>query len=216
MNTVVDSFEGEEHLDTVVLKNLKTGELDPVKVDNCFEFIGYVPNTEIFEGVLNMSKQKYVITNEEMETGIPGVFACGDVREKGLKQVATAVGDGAIAGVNAEKHIAEEEVFENQIMQKEKIGMIYIYSAIDAPSRELLPTLQEIEKEYDDQVKLNVIDLYKGKSLCDRLSCDVEPMTIFYTLNGEVASVSTDCSVPAVKKQLNELVAEKSKQGSTA
>ncbi|MFO7730624.1 MAG: FAD-dependent oxidoreductase [Spirochaetia bacterium] len=215
-NTIVDSFEGEEHLDTVVLKNLKTGELDPVKVDNCFEFIGYVPNTEIFEGVLNMSKQKYVITNEEMETGIPGVFACGDVREKGLKQVATAVGDGAIAGVNAEKHIAEEEVFENQIMQKEKIGMIYIYSAIDAPSRELLPTLQEIEKEYEDQVKLNVIDLYKGKSLCDRLSCDVEPMTIFYTLNGEVASVSTDCSVPAVKKQLNELVAEKSKQGSTA
>ena len=93
-NTMVDSFEGEEHLDTVVLKNLKTGELDPVKVDNCFEFIGYVPNTEVFEGVLNMSKQKYVITNEEMETGIPGVFACGDVREKGLKQVATAVGDG--------------------------------------------------------------------------------------------------------------------------
>ncbi len=215
-NTIVDSFEGEEHLDTVVLKNLKTGELDPVKVDNCFEFIGYVPNTEVFEGVLNMSKQKYVITNEEMETGIPGVFACGDVREKGLKQVATAVGDGAIAGVNAEKHIAEEEVFENQIMQKEKVGMIYIYSAIDAPSRELLPTLQEIEKEYDEKVKLNVIDLYKGKSLCDRLSCDVEPMTIFYTLNGEVASVSTDCSVPAVKKQLNELVAEKAKQSAKA
>ena len=215
-NTIVDSFEGEEHLDTVVLKNLKTGELDPVKVDNCFEFIGYVPNTEIFEGVLNMSKQKYVITNEEMETGIPGVFACGDVREKGLKQVATAVGDGAIAGVNAEKHIAEEEVFENQIMQKEKIGMIYIYSAIDAPSRELLPTLQEIEKEYEDKVKLNVIDLYKGKSLCDRLSCDVEPMTIFYTVDGEVASVSTDCSVPAVKKQLEELIAEKAKQGAKA
>lgn len=215
-NTIVDSFEGEEHLDTVVLKNLKTGELDPVKVDNCFEFIGYVPNTEIFEGVLNMSKQKYVITNEEMETGIPGVFACGDVREKGLKQVATAVGDGAIAGVNAEKHIAEEEVFENQIMQKEKIGMIYIYSAIDAPSRELLPTLQEIEKEYEDKVKLNVIDLYKGKSLCDRLSCDVEPMTIFYTVDGEVASVSTDCSVPAVKKQVEELIAEKAKQGAKA
>ncbi|MFW5715643.1 MAG: FAD-dependent oxidoreductase [bacterium] len=215
-NTIVDSFEGEEHLDTVVLKNLKTGELDPVKVDNCFEFIGYVPNTEIFEGVLNMSKQKYVITNEEMETGIPGVFACGDVREKGLKQVATAVGDGAIAGVNAEKHIAEEEVFENQIMQKEKIGMIYIYSAIDAPSRELLPTLQEIEKEYEDKVKLNVIDLYKGKSLCDRLSCDVEPMTIFYTVDGEVASVSTDCSVPAVKKQLEVLIAEKAKQSAKA
>ncbi|HDQ14542.1 MAG TPA: FAD-binding protein [Sediminispirochaeta sp.] len=205
-NTIVDSFEGEDHLDTVVLKNLKTGELDPVKVDNCFEFIGYEPNTEIFKEVLKLSKQGYVITNEEMETGVPGVFACGDVREKGLKQVATAVGDGAIAGVNAEKFIAEEEVFEKQIMQKEKVGLIYIYSAIDAPSRELLPTLQAIEKEYEDQVKLNVIDLYKGKSLCDRLSCDVEPMTIFYTINGEVESISTDCSVPAVKKKLDELV----------
>ncbi|MGC9312156.1 MAG: NAD(P)/FAD-dependent oxidoreductase, partial [Sediminispirochaetaceae bacterium] len=208
-NTMVDSFEGEEHLDTVVLKNLKTGEMDPVKVDTCFEFIGYEPNTEIFKGVLNMSKQGYVITNEEMETGVSGVFACGDVREKNLKQVATAVGDGAIAGVNAEKYIAEEEVFENQIMQKEKVGLIYIYSAIDAPSRELLPVMQEIEKEFEDEVKLNVIDLYKGKSLCDRLSCDIEPMTIFYTLNGEVSAVSTDCSVPAVKKQLKELVAEK-------
>ncbi|MDY7029732.1 MAG: FAD-dependent oxidoreductase [Spirochaetota bacterium] len=208
-NTMVDSFEGEEHLDTVVLKNLKTGELDPVKVDTCFEFVGYEPNTEIFKGILNMSKQGYVITNEEMETGIPGVFACGDVREKNLKQVATAVGDGAIAGVNAEKYIAEEEVFENQIMQKEKVGLIYIYSAIDAPSRELLPVMQEIEKEFEGEVKLNVIDLYKGKSLCDRLSCDIEPMTIFYTLNGEVSGVSTDCSVPAVKKQLQELVAEK-------
>jgi thioredoxin reductase (NADPH) len=208
-NTIVDSFEGEEHLERVVLKNLKTGEHDPVTVDTCFEFIGYEPNTEIFKNILNLNKQGYVITNEEMETGIPGVYACGDVREKSLKQVATAVGDGAIAGVNAEKFIAEEEVFENQIMQKDKIGIIYVYSAIDAPSRELLPTLQEIEKKYEDKVKLNVIDLYKGKSLCDRLSCDVEPMTIFYTVHGEVAAVSTDCSVPAVEKQLEKLMAAK-------
>jgi thioredoxin reductase (NADPH) len=54
-----------------------------------------------------------------------------------------------------------------------------------------------------------VIDLYKGKSLCDRLSCDVEPMTIFYTVHGEVAAVSTDCSVPAVEKQLEKLMAAK-------
>jgi thioredoxin reductase (NADPH) len=205
-NTLVDSFEGGDHLEKVVLKNLKTGDLDEIKVDTCFEFIGYLPNTEIFEGVLNMSRQKYVITNEKMETGVPGVFAAGDVREKELKQVATAVGDGAIAGVGAEKYIAETEMFEEQIMQKEKIGLVYVYSAIHAPSRELLPVLQEIADSFDGKVKMNVIDLYKGKTLCDRLSCDVEPMTIFYTKNGEVAAVSTDCSVPAVKKQLGELV----------
>jgi thioredoxin reductase (NADPH) len=205
-NSMVDSFEGEDHLDTVNLKNLKTGEIMPFTVDTCFEFIGYEPNTEIFQGKLNMSKRNYVITNEKMETGIPGVFACGDVREKELKQVATAVGDGAIAGVGAERFIAETEMFENQIMQKEKIGLIYIYSAIDAPSRELLPMMQEIETEFDGQVKLNVIDQYKGKSLCDRLGCDIEPMTIFYTRNGEVVDTSTRVDKKSVMESLNKYV----------
>jgi thioredoxin reductase (NADPH) len=207
-NTIVDSFEGEEQLETVNLKNLKTGKIIPVKVDPCFEFIGYEPNTEIFKGKLTMSKRQYVITNELMETGIPGVYACGDVREKELKQVATAVGDGAIAGVEAEKYIAETEVFANQIMQKEKIGMIYIYSAIDAPSRELLPMMQEIEALFDGQVKLSVIDQYKGKRLCDRLACDVDPMTLFYTKDGEVVEISSKCDKPSIVDVLNKLVAE--------
>jgi thioredoxin reductase (NADPH) len=206
-NTMVDSFEGEGHLDTVNLKNLKTGEIHSVKVDSCFEFIGYEPNTEIFEGKVNMSKRKYIYSNEHMETGIPGVFACGDVREKELKQVATAVGDGAIAGVGAEKYIAETEMFENQIMQKEKIGLIYIYSAIDAPSRELLPMMQEIEASFMGQVKLNVIDQYKGKSLCDRLGCDIEPMTTFYTKDGKVMDVCGQCDKKSIITRLNKLVA---------
>ena len=205
-NTMVDSFEGEDHLKTVNLKNLKTGEIMPFEVDTCFEFIGYEPNTEIFVDKLNMSKRQYVITDEKMETGIPGVFACGDVREKELKQVATAVGDGAIAGVAAERFISETEMFENQIMQAERVGLIYIYSAIDAPSRELLPMMQEIEGEFDDQVKLNVIDQYKGKSLCDRLGCDIEPMTIFYTKNGEVVDTSTKADKKSVVASLNKLV----------
>lgn len=141
-----------------------------------------------------------------MATGIPGVFACGDVREKELKQVATAVGDGAIAGVEAEKYIEETETFANQIMQKERVGLIYVYSAIDAPSRELLPMMQEIERKFNDQVKLNVLDQYKGKSLCDRLACDVEPMTIFYTKNGEVMEVSNKVGRDQIVSSLNKLV----------
>ncbi len=205
-NTMVDSFAGEGHLDTVNLKNLKNGEIIPVKVDNCFEFIGYEPNTEIFEGKVKMSKRKYILTDENMEVGIAGVFACGDVREKWLKQVATAVGDGAIAGVGAEKYIAETEMFENQIMQKDKIGLIYVYSAIDAPSRELLPMMQEIEELFNNQVKLNVIDQYKGMSLCDRLACDVDPMTIFFTKDGEVVHICGQCDRKTIIQELNKLV----------
>ena len=90
-NTVPDSFEGEDHLETVVLKNLKTGQLEPITADTCFLFIGYLPNTELFQGILDMSPANYLKTNERMETNIPGVWAVGDVRDKFLKQVATAV-----------------------------------------------------------------------------------------------------------------------------
>ena len=98
-NTLPHEFVGtEDHLNGVVLKNTRTGDLQTVPVDSCFLFIGYVPNTEIFRDILDMNKPGYLLTNEKMETNIPGVFACGDVRDKFLKQVATAVGDGAIAG----------------------------------------------------------------------------------------------------------------------
>ena len=207
-NTMVNSFKGEGRLDRVELKNLKTGELIDYKVDTCFEFIGYIPNTEIFKGTVTLNKQGYIPTNEVMEIGFPGVFAAGDVRVKDLKQVATAVGDGAIAGVEAEKYIADSEVFENQIMQKDKPGFIYVYSAIDDPSRELLPMMSEIEQSYGGKVKLSVIDLYKGRRLCDRLACDVDPMTMFYTLNGEMVASDTNCDRPHVESKLNEYLAK--------
>ena len=148
-NTLPAEFRGdEEHLRSVALKNLKTNEILDIPVDTCFLFIGYVPNTEIFKGIINMTRAGYVLTNEKMETNIPGVFAAGDVRDKFLKQVATAVGDGAIAGYAAEKYLAESEVFENQIMDASVPGVVYIWNAVDTASRDLLPVSDDFEKEH--------------------------------------------------------------------
>lgn len=183
-NTVVNSFEGDERLKTVELKNIKTEKPIRVDVDGCFLFIGYVPNTEIFKDQIELSKQGYIRTNEKMETNIEGVFAVGDVRDKFLKQVSTAVGDGAIAGVGAEKYIAESEIFETEIMQKEKIGLIYLWSPVDEKSRELLSVIESIEKETND-VKVNKIDVYKNASLAARLGTTEYP-SIVYTKNGEI------------------------------
>lgn len=190
-NTVVDSFEGEDHLDTVVLKDLKANKLIPVKCDNCFEFIGYIPNTEIFNGQVDLTPQGYILTNDRMETTVEGVFACGDVREKWLKQVATAVGDGAIAGFAAEKYIAESEVFEETIMKKDKNGAIYVYNAIESEQRALLPLIEEMTEKHSADFNFSKIDVYKSDGLAKRLGKTEYPY-VAIVKDGKVSEYVTD------------------------
>lgn len=180
-NTVVERFEGNERLETVVLKNLKTAEMIPVKIDSCFIFIGYLPNTEIFQDILPMSRG-YLLTNEKMETSIQGVFAAGDVRDKFLKQVATAVGDGAIAGYAAEKYIAESEMFETQILNHGKPSLVYVYNAIDPQSRDHLGLLDRYGME-NPEIKVCKVDVYKSDGLAKRLGVTKYPMLVFVNHN---------------------------------
>ena len=190
-NPKMAEFRGdEEHLRSVALKNLKTNEILDIPVDTCFLFIGYVPNTEIFKGIINMTRAGYVLTNEKMETNIPGVFAAGDVRDKFLKQVATAVGDGAIAGYAAEKYLAESEVFENQIMDASVPGVVYIWNAVDTASRDLLPVIEDFEKEHGSNIKVTKVDIYKSTGIASRLGISAVPSVAFIQ-NGKLAGVLT-------------------------
>jgi thioredoxin reductase (NADPH) len=174
-NTSVDEFTGEDRLSHVVLKNLKTDELIPVKVDSCFLFIGYLPNTEIFKNSLDMTRAGYLVTNEKMETNIQGVFAAGDVRDKFLKQVATAVGDGAVAGYSAEKYIAESEIFHNQIMRFDIPGIVYLMNAVDKECRACLPMLEKVEATYSGKVRITRVDIYKSTGIANRLGVSTFP-----------------------------------------
>lgn len=190
-NTMVHAFEGEERLERVVLKNVKTGELIPVAVDGCFLFIGYVPNTEIFKGLIDMNPKGYIITNENMETNVEGVYAVGDVRDKFLRQVATAVGDGAIAGVMAEKFVEEGEYFEKHILQKDRLVMAYVYNAVEARDRELLTKVEEIQKTHSAVLDLCRIDTYKSNRLAKRLGCTQTPCLVFIK-DGQVVNWEYD------------------------
>ena len=178
-NTVVEEFAGEGHLSEVVLKNTKTGGMVRVPVDSCFLFIGYLPNTEIFRDVIDLNKPGYVITNEKMETNIPGVFAAGDVRDKFLKQVATAVGDGAVAGYGAEKYIAESEIFESQIMGSELPGIVFLWNAVMPECRCLLPVIEAFEEKNKGTVKVTKVDIYKSKGLAERLGMENVPALVY-------------------------------------
>jgi len=177
-NTVVDEFTGGSRLEKVILKNLKTNEYIPVDVDSCFLFIGYLPNTEIFKGILDMNKGGYLISNEKMETNIDGVFAVGDVRDKFLKQVATAVGDGAVAGYGAEKYIAESELFHHQIMKDDMPGVVYVYNAVDAQCREYLPLFEKMEADYKGKIRVTKVDVYKSAGIANRLGIKSVPSVV--------------------------------------
>ena len=110
-NSVVQEVRGESGLlDTIIIKNDKTGEVTEFHADEndgtfgLFVFIGLIPKTEIFQGKINMDRG-YIPTDENMCTNVPGVYAVGDCRVKQLRQVVTAASDGAIAAVHAEKYI---------------------------------------------------------------------------------------------------------------
>ena len=111
-NSVVEEIKGEGIVETMVVKNTVTGELTEIEADEddgtfgIFVFIGYLPETKLFDGLVDM-KNGYIVTDQDMHTNIPGVFAAGDCRVKSLRQVVTATGDGAIAAVQAEKYISE-------------------------------------------------------------------------------------------------------------
>jgi len=100
-NTIVKEIRGKDKVEELLLENKRTGEVFTLKVDGVFIAIGIVPNTDLFKGKVNLDSQGYIITDENMETNIRGVYAAGDVRAKRLRQVITAVSDGAIAASHA-------------------------------------------------------------------------------------------------------------------
>jgi len=201
-NTVVDSFEGDDMLKTVNLKNLKTGELIPIEVDSCFLFIGYIPNTKIFEGLVDMTNRGYIKTNEDMETSVDGVFAVGDCREKTLRQVATSVGDGAIAGFMAEKYVEELEYVKKEILDVKGLVFAYIYNAIEAIDREFLERVEKSLSNYKDKILLRRIDVYKTDRIACRLAYTKTPSLILIK-DGEVIENVTDLS--AIEQKIEEM-----------
>jgi thioredoxin reductase (NADPH) len=104
-DTIPTRIAGETGVEGIDLKNVKTDEVSYLPVQAVFTFIGYNPNNELIKDCLELDERGFVLTNNDMETSIPGVFAAGDIRSKLLRQVSTAVGEGATAAFAAEKYI---------------------------------------------------------------------------------------------------------------
>jgi len=104
-NSVVKEVKGDNFVRSVIIEDVKTKSLSELSTDAVFVYIGMQPNTTLFGKYLKLSQNGYIITDENMATNVPGVFAAGDIREKQVRQISTAVGDGTIAGIMSEKYI---------------------------------------------------------------------------------------------------------------
>ena len=112
-DTGVEEIIGEDSVQAVSLKNLKTGEVSRMDTDGVFVFIGHVPNTGFLEGVVKLREDGYVEVRDDIYTSVPGLFAAGDVSDYVYRQLATSVGAGTRAAMSVERMLAALELEES-------------------------------------------------------------------------------------------------------
>lgn len=107
-DTIVTETVGEDKLEAIKIKNVKTGDETILETDGLFIFIGHTPNTQMFKDKLNMNDHGYIKVNDKMETNVPGVFAAGEAADPHFRQVVTSAGMGAAAAIQATRFLEAE------------------------------------------------------------------------------------------------------------
>ena len=108
-DTIVTEVVGDEKVESVKLKNVKTDEESVLETDGVFIFIGHTPNTQIFDGQLELDDNGYIKVNNLMETNVEGVYAGGEVADPHFRQVITSAGMGAAAAIQATRYLETQE-----------------------------------------------------------------------------------------------------------
>ncbi len=101
-------IHGDKKVEKITLKNVKTGEVSTKDIDGIFIYVGLRPASAFISELIRLDDNKFIITDEDMRTSCRGIFAAGDVRHKSVRQISTAVGDGAVAALSAQKYLNEQ------------------------------------------------------------------------------------------------------------
>ena len=109
-DTTISAIEGKDNVERLKLLNVKTNQNSVLEVNGVFISVGINPDTEYLRGILPLDESGYIITNEKMETPLPGILAAGDIRHNSARQAITAAGDGATAAIYAQKYLTESTV----------------------------------------------------------------------------------------------------------
>ncbi|MFP4372030.1 MAG: thioredoxin-disulfide reductase [Halanaerobium sp.] len=185
-NSVLEEVKGDGIVEKAVVKNIKNGEKSELDCSGVFFFVGRVPSTDFLKGVVDLTEGGYVETTKQMETNQPGVYAVGDVRNKVVRQVITAAGDGATAAVMAQGYIEEEDYWQKHVVNSEKPVLVAFWSVTDQESMDVISELESMKLE-DQDYKFIKIDTYKNRLISDRYDIEEIP-TVLKLESGKVDS----------------------------
>lgn len=104
-DSVVEEIGGNDTVESIKIRNVKTDDINNISVDGVFIAIGYIPNSSIYEGIIDTDEEGYIIADESCQTNVAGVFVAGDIRTKSLRQIVTATADGASAVTGVERYL---------------------------------------------------------------------------------------------------------------
>ncbi|MBO8159517.1 thioredoxin-disulfide reductase [Thermosyntropha sp.] len=203
-NSTVKSINGDELVESVTLKNIKTGEETVYPTNGVFIFIGTQPMSDLVKDQLELNPQGYIITDEKMATNIEGVFAAGDVRAKYLRQVVTAAADGAIAAVAAEKYVQETDLWENEVLKAEKPVLVAYYNPTDMEGTEKVGIVDQFVRENSDKLSLVKVDATRNELVERRYGIDKSKLPLVHLfVNGEIKAETYDLSLESLKAITN-------------
>jgi thioredoxin reductase (NADPH) len=198
-NSTLEEVLGQDNVEGVKIKNLKSGGSTELVCQGVFFFVGMVPTTHFLkESGIEMDKRGYIPVNDLMETNLEGVYAVGDNRVKYLRQVVTAAGDGATAAVAAERYIEEMKAFHSTVLQSDKQVLLLFFNALDNNSLEFSTLLEGVNKELLERYKIVKVDMTTKKNLAQKYAIEKVPSVVVLNKGQEVKQL--DCTT--VKENL--------------
>lgn len=202
-NSTLEAVLGEENVEGVQVKNLKTGASSVLPCQGVFFFVGMIPATEFLQNSgIEMDRRGYIPVNDLMETSLPGIYAVGDNRVKYLRQVVSAAGDGATAAVAAERYIEELEAFQKNILHSEKKVLLVFFNAANTASLEFTVLMEDLIQAHSDIYKLVKIDLATKKSLAEKYGVTNVPAVVMLDKGEKIKELECSLDKEMLEEQL--------------
>ncbi|KUO53321.1 MAG: pyridine nucleotide-disulfide oxidoreductase [Desulfitibacter sp. BRH_c19] len=201
-NSTIEEVLGEDNVEGVKIKNLKTGRSSRLACQGVFFFVGMIPSTHFLKESGIVMDRGYIPVNELMETNLEGVYAVGDNRVKYLRQVVSAAGDGATAAVAAERYIEELNAFSTSVLKSDKKVLLLFFNALDNQSLEFSTLLEEANQELAERRKVVKIDMATKKKLAQKYDVKIVPSVVVLDRGQEIKRLDYSMDKEKLKAQL--------------